>query len=253
MGIPLLYPWANRLGETRFELAGREIDLKLAGLPLSHDDAGLPIHGLLAGAAGWRVERHEATGDGGVLRASFDFAAQPLLLEAFPFPHTLAIEATLRGATLRIETTVGADRGSKVPVAFGFHPYLQLPGTPRAQWQLEAPVSGLLELDGRMLPTGARRPGAIEPGALGERTLDDAFLAPASGEPFALSDDKRRIELRMGEGYPFGQVYAPGDDDVVAFEPMTAPTNALVSGEDLPVVAAGAKLAASFEISVAAV
>ena len=27
MGIPLLHPWANRLGAERFEVAGREVDL----------------------------------------------------------------------------------------------------------------------------------------------------------------------------------------------------------------------------------
>lgn len=36
----------------------------------------------------------------------------------------------------------------------------------------------------------------------------------------------RRIELRLGAGYGFAQVYAPADDDVIAYEPMTAPTNA---------------------------
>lgn len=29
MGIPFLHPWANRLGRSRFELAGREVNLDL--------------------------------------------------------------------------------------------------------------------------------------------------------------------------------------------------------------------------------
>ena len=251
MGIPLLYPWANRLGQTRFEVAGRRVDLELEGLPLSHDDAGLPIHGLLAGAEGWRVERHEASDVGGVLRASLDFGAQPPLLEAFPFPHTLAIEATLAGATLRIATTVSADRGSEVPVAFGFHPYLRLPGVRREEWSVEAPVSERLELDDRMLPTGRREPDRIAPGPLAQRTFDTAFLAPSGDRPFTLSGSGRSIGLSMGESYPFAQVYAPGDDEVVAFEPMAAPTNALLSGEALPLLAPGEQLTASFAVSVA--
>jgi galactose mutarotase-like enzyme len=32
MGIPFLHPWANRLAEHRFELAGWEVDLELEGL-----------------------------------------------------------------------------------------------------------------------------------------------------------------------------------------------------------------------------
>ena len=42
----------------------------------------------------------------------------------------------------------------------------------------------------------------------------------------------------MTRGYPYAQVYAPDDDDVIAFEPMTAPTNTLVSGQDLKLLLA---------------
>ena len=41
---------------------------------------------------------------------------------------------------------------------------------------------------------------------------------------------RRRIEVRFDRGYPCGQVYAPADQDVVCFEPMTAPTDALRRG-----------------------
>jgi galactose mutarotase-like enzyme len=43
MGIPFLHPWANRLGRSRFELAGREVDLELDGLHLKCDGEGLPM------------------------------------------------------------------------------------------------------------------------------------------------------------------------------------------------------------------
>src|SRR3954471_24389988 len=61
MGIPLLYPWANRLSRRRFEVAGREVAIDPEATPLRLDARGLPMHGLLTAASGWRVERHEAT------------------------------------------------------------------------------------------------------------------------------------------------------------------------------------------------
>lgn len=250
MGIPLLYPWANRLGGRRFAVAGSEVDLDLPGLRLSTDAAGLPMHGLLAGAAGWQVERHEASDDGAVLAARFDFAAEPLLLEAFPFPHELRFEATLAGAELTIAIGVRPSGTTAVPVAFGFHPYLRLPGLSRAEWEVEVPVREQLLLDERMLPTGATEPVAIEPGPLGERTFDDAFRAPSAGAPFVLSGDGRRLEMRFGEGYCFAQVYAPGDDEVIAFEPMTAPADALRSGWELPLLSPGETAAAVFTLSI---
>jgi aldose 1-epimerase len=251
MGIPFLHPWANRLGAERFEVAGSAVDLSLPELPLKRDEGGLPMHGLLAAAPGWRVERHAELDAGGLLAASFDFGAYPHLLEAFPFPHRIEIEARLEGADLAIATTVAATGEVAVPIAFGFHPYLRLPGVPRAEWVLEAPVRERLLLDERGLPTGDREQVAIATAALGTRTYDDAFLAPPPSERFALSGGGRRLELRMDAGYPYTQIYAPAGTDAVAIEPMTAPTNALVSGADLPTVAPGETFRAAFAIGVA--
>jgi aldose 1-epimerase len=253
MGIPFLHPWANRLGQSRFELAGREVDLDLEGLHIKRDANGLLMHGLLTAARGWQVERHLELDDeesGGVLAASFDFGAYPRLVEAFPFPHRVEIEATLAEAELRIATTVRAGEEASVPIAFGFHPYLKLPGVERGEWQIEAPVRERLELDERMLPTGSRQSVGVESGRLGSRSFDDAFVAPADEEPFVLSGGERRLELRMGDGYPFAQIYAPSDLDAVAFEPMTAPTNALLSGEDLRKLPAGESFTATFTLAV---
>jgi aldose 1-epimerase len=251
MGIPFLHPWANRLGDDRFEVEGRPVDLTLPDLPLKRDGAGLPMHGLLTAAPGWRVDRHAEIDGGGVLAASFDFGAYPHLLEAFPFPHLVGIEATLVEGSLEVATTLTATGDVAVPVAFGFHPYLALPGVSRAEWVLEAPVRERIDLDARGLPGGEREPVAIERGALGERTYDDAFLAPSPGIAFALEGGGRRLELRMDSGYPFIQIFAPADTDAVAIEPMTAPTDALrASGPELTFVPPGETFAAAFSISV---
>jgi len=250
MGIPLLYPWANRLGSTRFSVAGREVDLECAAPAPKLDRGGLPIHGLLTAAADWEVDRHAASDEGGVLAASFDFGAERGLLGGFPFPHELSLEATLAGPTLTIATRVHASGGAQVPVAFGYHPYFCLPGVPRAEWELEAPVGERLRLDDRMLPTGEREPASVEAGPLGSRTFDDGYAAPEEGAPFVLSGGGRRIEVTFGDGYEFAQVYAPAGQDLIAFEPMTAPTNALVSGDDLPLVEPGESYEATFSVSI---
>jgi aldose 1-epimerase len=251
MGIPLLYPWANRLVRRRFEVGGREVNLDAHPELLSLDSNGLPIHGLLAGAGGWRVERHEATADGAVLAAAFDFGATTELLEAFPFRHALRVEAALAGSALTVETTVTAADDAPVPISFGYHPYFRLPGVKRAEWEIEVPVRERLTLDAEQLPTGAREPARVEGGRLGSRTFDDAFLAPEGSAPLVLSGGGRRIEVSFISGYPYAQVYAPPDDDVIAYEPMTAPTNALVAaGPELPLLAPGKSFRAVFSITV---
>ena len=251
MGIPFLYPWANRLTRRRFQLGGVDVDLDSHPDLLSLDPNGLPIHGLLAGASGWQVERHEATADGAVLAANFEFGARADLLEAFPFPHALRIEAALAGSSLSIETTVTADADTPVPVSFGFHPYLRVPGLGRADWEIEIPVRERLVLDAEELPTGEREPARVEPGRLGSRTFDDEFLAPEDSVPFFLVGADRSVEVSFLSGYRYVQVYAPMDDDVIAFEPRTAPTNALVEGgPGLTMVAPGQSYEARFTITV---
>ena len=65
-----------------------------------------------------------------------------------------------------------------------------------------------------------------------------------------LAGGGRRISVDLVEGYRYAQVFAPDNDDVICFEPMSAPANALVSGRDLQVVEPGATHSATFAITV---
>jgi galactose mutarotase-like enzyme len=103
-------------------------------------------------------------------------------------------------------------------------------------------------LDSEQLPTGDLEPADVAAGPLGSRTFDDEFAAPA--QPFVLAGGGRRIEVSFDRGYPYAQVYAPDDDDVIAFEPMTAPTNTLVSGQGLNLLQPGESYEAAFSITV---
>jgi aldose 1-epimerase len=248
MGIPLLHPWANRVAKRHFRVAGREVDLWAHPGLYTLGPKGLPIHGLLAAAAGWSVDRHEDTAEGPRLVGTFDFAAREDLMTVFPFPHQLQVEAGISDETLTIATTVRASGETPVPIAFGYHPYLRLPGVERSAWVVEIPVSERVVLDSEELPTGELEQADVAAGPLGSRTFDDEFAAPA--QPFALAGGGRRIEVSFDRGYPYAQVYAPDDDDVIAFEPMTAPTNTLVSGQDLKLLQPGESYEASFSIKV---
>ena len=107
MGIPLAVPVgepARPPGASRWR-AEKSSLIRVDARELRPN--GLPIHGLLAGASGWKVERHEPVARGAVA-ASFDFAAHDELIAAFPFPHALLFEAELRETKLTITTTVRA-------------------------------------------------------------------------------------------------------------------------------------------------
>jgi galactose mutarotase-like enzyme len=248
-GLPLLAPWANRLPGRRYRAAGTEVDLE--GLDLQTDPGGLPIHGTLTAHPGWRLERLAAEPDQAVLEAGFDYGAWPELLAAFPFPHRLTVTATLGPDGLEVATTLAATGDHPVPVAFGWHPYLQLPGAPRATWRLLLPRRRHLELDDRGLPTGEAADEAAEADPVGERTFDDLYAlgADPAGRRLALEAAGRRLLVGYGAGYDHAQVFAPPGTEFVCLEPMTGPTAALAAGTT-PLVAPGEAFTATFTIRV---
>jgi galactose mutarotase-like enzyme len=249
-GIPLLHPWANRLSASSYSLEGRTVELDTGRPPVRLDPGGLPIHGLLAASPHWHLGEATAAPDRAAFSASFDFGAQPELLAAFPFPHRLDLHAALAGPELRLDATLTPSADVAVPVSFGWHPYLTLPGVPRAEWLVELPVRRRALLDGRGIPTGRTEPAEIAPGPLGERTLDDLFCELEHPPVFALEGGGRRVEVEFGEGYPLAQVYAPPGEPLICYEPMTAPTDALVSGDGLRLVEPGDSFRASFRVRV---
>jgi galactose mutarotase-like enzyme len=250
MGIPLLHPWANRLGGLEYSVDGRAVKLDPEVAPLRLDPNGLPIHGLVTASPYWEVTAVEADETGARLRAALDFDAHPELVAGFPFPHRLEVEATLAGRTLSVKTTLVATGEPPVPVAFGYHPYLRLPGLPRADWRVTLPVRRRAALDERGIPTGEAEPVSIHAGPLGKRGFDDLFVELYHPPEFLLEGAGRRLEARFEQGYPCAQVYGPPGEEHVCFEPMTAPTNALVSGSGLRLVPPGGRYVACFSISV---
>jgi aldose 1-epimerase len=251
MGIPLLYPWANRLADLAYSFGDERVALDPRSPLIQLDGNGLPIHGLLGGSPHWRVLEVESGASGSHLSAALDFETHEELLAAFPFAHVVRIEIRLEAATLAIRTTVTPKRGVEVPVSFGFHPYLHLPGVPRERWEITLPVRRRLLLDEQMIPTGRDEGFRCDHELLADRAFDDGFTEIASPPSFIVSGGGRELAVTFGEGYPYAQVYSPAAAEFICFEPMTAPTNALrAGGPALPVARAPGGFTAVFEIGV---
>ena len=99
--------------------------------------------------------------------------------------------------------------GAPVPIAFGYHPYLRLPGVDRSRWELALPPRRKLELDARKLPTGAAQARPAERFALGDRAFDDSFDGIADGAAFTIAGGGRAIAVTHHAGYPVAQVFSP--------------------------------------------
>jgi len=244
-GIPFLYPWANRLAGHRYEAAGQTAELDPTS-PLLHFDAnGLPMHGVPWSHLAWDII--EARQDR--LTAGLDWSSAERLA-VFPFRHRLTMTASLQSDSLTLETEVLAGKQGPVPVSFGFHPYIGVPGLPHAEWRLKLPAMRRLVLDQRGIPTGREEAYSGLNGPLGERDFDDGFALAGERAAFCIAGAGRRIFVELLEGFTNAQVFAPKDADYIAFEPMTAPANALVSGEGLRLVEPGGRFRAAFRIRI---
>ena len=242
-GIPLLYPWANRLEAPRYRAAGKNVVLDPSSPLLHVDEHGLPIHGVRWALLAWDVIGAKPNR----LTARLDWTC-PDWLAVFPFRHRVEITATLDQDGLTIETTIIAD--DPVPVSFGFHPYFGIPGLSRAEWRVQLPAMQKLLLDECGIPTGREELFGSLDASLGELSLDAGFAMPDERSSFSLSGAGRRITVEFLAGYQHAQVFAPKEKEFVAIEPMTAPTSALTSGRGLQFVEPGEEFRATFRIRV---
>ena len=145
------------------------------------DADGLPMHGLLSAAAGWRVERHEPHRRRRRARGALRLRRRRGADGRVPVPARARARGDAAGPALTIATTVRAVGDAPVPIAFGFHPYLRLPGVDRARLGGRDPGARAARLDAPMLPDRRARAGGVASGPLGARTFDDAYVAPADG------------------------------------------------------------------------
>jgi aldose 1-epimerase len=244
MGIPFLHPWANRLAGFAYAVGGHEVTLDKDSPLLRTEEHGLPIHGLRPSALPWEVLEERPDG----LRARVELGSERLA--AFPFPHRVDVDVTLADDGLTLETTLTPTSATPVPISFGYHPYLTLPGAERADWQVDIPVDRQFVLDDHMIPTGETETPAFRHGTLEGRSLDDAYELPERPRPFTVSGGGRTLGVEFLEGYTHAQAFAPEGQDLICFEPMTAPGNALISHDGLRLAPSGEPFTAAFRISV---
>jgi aldose 1-epimerase len=244
-GIPILYPWANRLSQFAFGIAGKKIQLERSSPLLHLDEQGLPLHGIPWSMLKW----HAKSVEGDRITAELNWNT-PDLLQIFPFAHHAEMIVVAQSDGLNIETKILADENSNVPISFGYHPYFGIQNLKRSEWKLKLPAMKTLLLNEQRIPTGATEEFAGFDDELGTNQFDDGFELVDQHSQFSIEGAGWKISLRILNGYSHAQIFAPRDKEFIALEPMTAPTNAVVSGKSLRILEPGEIFSASFKIAI---
>ena len=134
MGVPLLYPWANRLAGHDYMLDGHDIRLP-PGPPLVHcEEHGLPIHGLLHASPHWHFnvkDLNPGGNHGGFGRRSMRAVLWMLGGEATRVrPGPLVVARAYDGLDFAptIFEAAGVTRGGRFPDALARHGFGPLLG-----------------------------------------------------------------------------------------------------------------------------
>ncbi|MCU1692821.1 MAG: putative aldose-epimerase [Frankiales bacterium] len=222
----VLAPWPNRVRDGRWTWQG-----KTCQLALNEVSKGNASHGLVRWA-------HWSVADRGPDRVLLATRLEPH--PGYPCRLDLSIGYTVHPETgLSVLLRATAVDGP-APVALGMHPYLAPPdGGLVDGCVLHAPAATRVLVDDRSLPTGRAGVDGVpedlrEPVLLGDRVLDVAYTDRASSE-VTLSAGGRTTVLTTDS--PWLQVFT-GDTLAegrrrrgLAVEPLTAPVDALNSGE----------------------
>lgn len=151
-GIPVLFPFPNRIRAGHFQWRGRDYQL-----PLNDPTMRNAIHGFVCQRP-WRISRQGTDAESAWVEGEFLGSRDAAdASDLWPADYRLRLCYRLTRSGLRIETTV--DNPDRVPLPFGlgYHPYFRLGASSSAESWVQVKASAHWELQ-ENLPTGTRLP-----------------------------------------------------------------------------------------------
>ena len=232
----VLVPWPNRVAGGRWTHAGAAQQLDL-----TEPKTGNAIHGLLRNTAYRVLEREPHR----VLQTATVFPQH-----GYPFLLDTTVEHELVADGLVVRHSVTNDSAEAAPVAVGAHPYLRVGEVPTEELVLTVDAGTRFLTDEKQIPVSEEAVAGTDfdltlGRRVGDLAIDHGFggvTVGADGRSVQslTAPDGRRVELWADGNFGYVQVFTPtafasidGPRRAVAIEPMTAPANALNTGEGL--------------------
>ena len=230
-GIPILFPFPNRIRGGRYSWDG--IDYEMSSDRVGFDQTGNAIHGFCLDRA-WRVVDQGTHFVVGEFQLSID---APDRLSLWPADFRIQLRYELTGSTLRTMIEVYNPDTKPLPWGFGTHPYFRVPlarGSVASACLVVAPVKSRWELI-ECLPTGKKlglpRELDMTDGIyFGSQKLDDVFSdVPGDIVECSIIDEKAGLQMTQRNPGCFKElvIYTPPGRDSICFEPYTCVTDAI--------------------------
>jgi aldose 1-epimerase len=232
-GIPLLFPFPNRIAGGKYQWAGKQYCMPLD--QVANDGAGNAIHGFCLDRP-WRVIDQGENYVIGQFQLSLD---APDRLKFWPADFCIEVRYEVAGSNLKSEIRIINPDEKDLPWGFGTHSYFQLPLSDDSEPQhclLQAAASEEWLLN-NCLPTGEKRPVSPEKDLreglyYGSTKFDDVqtgLPADAKEHEFLIIDEKAGIQVAQVCDGIFRElvVFTPPWATAVCMEPYTCLTDAI--------------------------
>jgi len=222
-GIPILFPFPNRIKDGTFPFRGKQYQVDP------------PRHGFVRDKRWVVVGTGADDEEGAWIRCSIDasdYADQ--ILNQFPFPFRFEVTYRLKDSKLEMGTTVRNTGTADLPFGFGIHPYFRKPerGTlqvkARKYWELieTLPTGKLLDVKGQF--------DLQQPADVNGLQLDDIFTdLVTDSDGFircVLADHNNGTQTIVdfdGRQFPNVVLFTPpAPRQAICIEPYTCPTDA---------------------------
>ena len=237
-GIPVLFPFPNRIRDGHYRWGGKEYRL-----PLNDKTDKNAIHGFPCRRP-WRIVGQGADGASAWITGEFQGSVDATdARHLWPADYRIRLTHRLQDQRLRLEMLV--DNPDQVPLPFGlgYHPYLRVPlvpGSPPEHCWVESHVQAQWELV-ETLPTGKQLPLDPNDNPVRRRrfidlALDDLFRAVVpSGDsdglygPASWSQSPEGIGIRLRASRDFRELvlFTHPNRQAVCLEPYTCITDAI--------------------------
>ncbi|MFO0951270.1 MAG: aldose 1-epimerase [Isosphaeraceae bacterium] len=152
-GIPVLFPFPNRIKDAKYTFQGKEYKLPA-------NSGANAIHGFALNVP-WDVVAQSTDGGAAKITGRYQISRNtPNLLEHWPADAALEIQYALAGRKLTMTVSVSNPTDRDLPYGFGIHPYFNCPFSAQGdltRTNVEIPASEYWELDS-FIPTGVRKP-----------------------------------------------------------------------------------------------
>jgi aldose 1-epimerase len=217
-----LWPFNDRIPGGRYTFAGATFIL-----PANDPESDDAIHGML-----YRRQVQVQSGIDTAAVVLTDTIA-PDEYESYPFHMTIRVELRLAARTLDLTMSSRNEGALPAPVAFGWHPYFQLPGAHLADLVLSTSAGEDVPVDAELLPTGgsvsiegtALAPFAGAGAVIGATEIDVAVRASGESIRTEIRGNGIGLKIEQDGAFAYQQWFTPPDRSSVAIEPITAATD----------------------------